>query len=227
MRTTPIARKSLLTICLLLVSTLSVASAQKSSKQHTSVTGAQTREAERRLSDMGYWTGAVDGLLDLATRSALIAFQKWEGRPVTGRLTLNELNAIRTSASPKAREPGYEHVEVHVDRQVLLLVNDESGIKVLPVSTGSEEPFIEDGQTSIAHTPRGRFVVYDKIVGWDGPPGTMYYSNYISGGVAIHGFPSVPTQPASHGCIRIPIFASREVSKLLKLGTQRSRPFVE
>src|SRR5258705_1802408 len=219
MRTTPIARKSLLTVCLLLVSTPSVASAQKSGKQQMSLTGPQTREAERRLSDMGYWTGAVDGLLDLASRSALIAFQKWEGRHVTGRLTLNELNAIRTSASPKARESGYEHVEVDVDRQVLLLVNHEGGIRVLPVSTGSDEPFIEDGQTSIAHTPRGRFVVYDKIVGWDGPLGTMYYSNYISGGVAIHGFPSVPTQPASHGCIRIPIFASREVSKLLKLGT--------
>ena len=221
--------KFLLTVSLLLISTPSTASAQQSTKQHASLARpqtkeaelnrAQTREAERRLSDMGYWTGAVDGRFDPATRSALIAFQKWEGRPVTGRLTLNELNAIRSSASPKAREPGYEHVEVDVDRQVLLLVNHEGGIRVLPVSTGSEEPFIEDGQTSIAHTPRGRFVVYDKIFGWDGPPGTMYYSNYISGGVAIHGFPSVPTQPASHGCIRIPIFASREVSKLLKLGT--------
>ena len=48
---------------------------------------------------------------------------------------------------------------------------------------------------------------------------SMYYSNYISGGVAIHGFRTVPTQPASHGCIRIPIFAAREVSKLLPIGT--------
>jgi hypothetical protein len=47
----------------------------------------------------------------------------------------------------------------------------------------------------------------------------MYYSNYISGGVAIHGFRTVPIQPASHGCIRIPIFAAREVSKLLPIGT--------
>ena len=47
----------------------------------------------------------------------------------------------------------------------------------------------------------------------------MYYSNYISGGVAIHGYRSVPFQPASHGCIRIPIFAARELSKLMELGT--------
>src|SRR6267378_8607328 len=112
--------KSLLTICLLLFSTPSIASAQQSGKHRASLAGAQTREAERRLSDMGYWTGAVDGLFDPATRSALIAFQKYEGRPITGRLTLDELEAIRTSASPKARERGYTHAEVDLDRQVLL-----------------------------------------------------------------------------------------------------------
>jgi len=47
----------------------------------------------------------------------------------------------------------------------------------------------------------------------------MYYSNYISGGVAIHGFRTVPIQPESHGCIRIPMFAAREVSKLMPIGT--------
>jgi lipoprotein-anchoring transpeptidase ErfK/SrfK len=57
-------------------------------------------------------------------------------------------------------------------------------------------------------------------VGWENNvPGSMYYPNYISGGIAIHGSYSVPVKPASHGCIRIPMFAAREVSKLLKLGT--------
>src|SRR2546421_2740684 len=157
--------KSLLTICLLLISTAAIASAQNSGKHHASLTGAQTREAERRLSDMGYWTGAVDGLFDPATRSALIAFQKWEGRPVTGQLTLDELEAIRTSTSPKARELGYAHVEVDLDRQVLLVVNDDGKVRVLPISSGSGKPFVDEGQTSIAYTPRGRFIVYDKVVG--------------------------------------------------------------
>jgi len=212
--------KFLLTICLLLISTPSTASAQQSQKQQASLTRAQTREAERRLSDMGYWTGAVDGLLDPATRSALTAFQKGEGRPITGQLTIAELEAIRTSASPKARELGYAHVEVDLDRQVLLVVSDEGGVRVLPVSSGSGKPFMDDGQMSIAYTPRGRFVVYDKSVGWEKAPfQTMYYPNYISGGVAIHGYRSVPTQPASHGCIRIPMFAARELSRLMELGT--------
>ncbi|HLN98919.1 MAG TPA: L,D-transpeptidase family protein [Pyrinomonadaceae bacterium] len=211
--------KFLLTICLLLISTLTIATAQQRGK-HASLTRAQTREAESRLSDLGYWTGAVDGLFDPATRSALTAFQKWERRPITGQLTLAELEAIRASTSPQAREPGYEHVEVDVDRQVLLVVNGKGSVRVLPVSTGKGKNFIEDGETSIAYTPRGRFIVYDKVVGWEkGSRGSMYYSNYISGGVAIHGHPNVPIHPASHGCIRIPVFSAREVSKLMPVGT--------
>ena len=210
--------KSLLTICLILISAAAMAKAQSDRKQP--LTRSEMREAERRLDDMGYWTGAVDGRLDEATRSALIAFQKYEGRTITGRLTLDELDAIRKSTSPRAREAGYAHVEVDLDRQVLLVVNETDQVRVLPISSGSGKQFVAEGATSVAHTPRGRFLVYDKVDGWEKtPPNSMYYSNYISGGVAIHGSPAVPTRPESHGCIRIPIFAAREMSKLLPIGT--------
>src|SRR5258708_40037970 len=142
--------KLLLTSCLLLISRPSIVSAQ----QRVQLNRAETIEAERRLSEMGYWTGAVDGLFDTATRSALIAFQKWEGRPVTGRFNLDELDAIRTSSSPKAREPGYAHVEVDLDRQVLLVVSDNDDVRVLPVSTGTGSTFMDEGQMSVAYTPR-------------------------------------------------------------------------
>lgn len=206
-----------LAISLLLICAPLIVNAQRA---RTSLSRAQTGEAERRLSGMGYWTGAVDGVFDPATRAAVIAFQKWEGRSVTGELSADELEAIRVSSAPKARDLGYEHVEVDLDRQVLLLVSEAGNVRVLPVSTGNGKEFFYDGQMSIAYTPRGRFVVYEKGVGWENNvPGSMYYPNYISGGIAIHGSYSVPVNPASHGCIRIPMFAAREVSKLLKLGT--------
>ena len=210
-----------LTICLLLNLSASIVLGRQHG-QHPSqtLTRAQTREAEVRLSELGYWTGAVDGHFDPATRSALIAFQKWEGRPVTGRLTLDELESVRSSTPPTARELGYAHVEVDLDRQVLMWVDEGGAVRVLPISSGNDKPFIDEGQTSIAYTPRGRFLVYDKEAGWgNGPLGSVYYANFISGGVAIHGSPSVPNQPASHGCIRIPMFAAIEVSKLLQVGT--------
>ena len=189
-------------------------------QERVTLSRAETREAERRLSELGYWTGPVDGVFDAGSRSALTAFQKWEGRAITSQLTLAELEAIRVATSPQAREPGYEHVEVDLDRQVLLIVNAEGRVRVLPVSTGTGKEFFDDGQTSIAYTPRGRFIVYDKIAGWEhGPIGRMYYPNYISGGIAIHGSRSVPAKPATHGCIRIPMHAAREASKLLRLET--------
>jgi len=211
--------KVLLATGLLLISMLADSRAQQKSTHHVS-TRAQIKEAERRLSELGYWTGPVDGRLDEGTRSALIAFQKWEGRAITGKLTLEDLDAIRNSVPPKARDLGYAHVEVDVDRQVLMLVNEDDGVRVLPVSTGNDKQFMDQGQMSVAYTPRGRFVVYDKTYGWEnGDLGSVYYANYISGGVAIHGYLTVPTTPASHGCIRIPMFAARELSRLLPVGT--------
>lgn len=208
--------KFLLSICLLATSTSLIASAQ----QRASLSRTQIKEAESQLAKLGYWTGPIDGIFDAGTKSALIAFQKWEGREVTGKLSADELETIRNSSSPSAREVGYEHVEIDIDRQVMLIVNAEGGVKALPVSTGTGKQFFDDGQTSIAYTPRGRFIVYDKIAGWEsGPIGRMYYPNYISGGIAIHGSRSVPTKPATHGCIRVPMYAAREVSKLLKLET--------
>lgn len=170
---------------------------------------------------MGYWTGRIDGEIDRATLAALIAFQKMEDREITGRLTHDELEAIRNAAPPRARDLGYKHVEVDLDRQVLLLVNDEGAVvRILPVSTGSGKPYNEKGMKGLAYTPRGRFRVYGKVWGWKRSPlGLLYYPNYISDGVAIHGNPDVPTEPKSHGCIRIPMFASRDVSKMLPVGT--------
>lgn len=208
--------KTQITLALFLLLIAAIPSAYA---QEASLTRPQMREAEQKLAELGYWTGPIDGVLDPATRAALTAFQKWEGRSVTGRLTIAELEAIRNAAAPAPRDGNYAHVEVDIDRQVLLIVDEKERVRVLPVSTGTEKPFVYDGQTSIAYTPRGRFVVYEKGVGWeDNLPG-MYYANYISGGIAIHGSYSVPVQPASHGCIRIPMFAAREVSRLLKLGT--------
>lgn len=205
--------KFLLAICLLVTGSVAIA------QQGKSLDRVSTREAEKRLSELGYWTGPVDGRFDPATRAALIAFQKWEGRTITGRLTSEELEALRNAATPVARDGNYAHVEVDVDRQVLLIVDEKERVRVLPISTGTDKPFVYDEQTSIAYTPRGRFVVYEKGVGWEDNLLGMYYANYISGGIAIHGSYNVPAQPASHGCIRIPLFAAREVSRLLKLGT--------
>ena len=170
---------------------------------------AELREAESRLKEMGY------------RQQALITFQKWEGRKVTGRLTRAEFNAIRDATAPRPKDPGYKHVEVDLDRQVLLLIDDEGAVTtILPVSTGSGEHYKEKRMSGLAYTPRGRFKIYGKIAGWrKSPLGLLYYPNYFSDGLAIHGNPEVPHTPRSHGCVRIPMSAAKEMSEQLEIGT--------
>ena len=185
------------------------------------LTRAETKAAEGRLAEMGYGTGPVDGVIDDLTRNALIAFQKWEGRKVTGRISRQDFDAIMSADAPQAKDSGYKHVEVDLDRQVLLLTDDEGAVKrILPVSSGSNKQYREKGMSGLAYTPRGRFRIIAKISGWrKSPLGLLYYPNYFSGGLAIHGNPSVPRDPQSHGCIRIPMSAAVEMSRLLTLGT--------
>jgi peptidoglycan hydrolase-like protein with peptidoglycan-binding domain len=179
------------------------------------------KEAEARLSEMGYGAGRVDGVIDAVTRNALIAFQKYEGRDVTGRLSREDFDAIMSANAPLARDPGYRHVEVDLDRQVLLLTDGSGAVEqVLPVSTGSEKHYSAKGMSGLAYTPRGRFRIYAKLTGWKKSPlGLLYYPNYFSDGLAIHGNPSVPQSPQSHGCIRIPMSVAAEISRLLPLET--------
>ncbi|MBX3279520.1 MAG: murein L,D-transpeptidase [Acidobacteria bacterium] len=180
----------------------------------------EIREVEARLSELGYWTGPVDGRFDEATRHALIAFQKVTNRPRTGRLTRSERAAVMRASRPTAREGGPAHIEIDLDRQVLYYVDDEGVVtRVLPVSTGNNKDFIAEGWERTAITPIGRFTVMNKIAGWrKSALGRLYYPNYIIGGIAIHGYESVPVKPASHGCIRIPMFAAKDLYRLAPLG---------
>jgi len=182
---------------------------------------AEMKEAEGRLSEMGYGTGRVDGVIDGVTRNALVAFQKWEGRKVTGQLSRDDFDAIMSATAPQAKDSGYKHVEVDLDRQVLLLTDGDGVVKrVLPVSTGSNKHYREKRMSGLAYTPKGRFRIYAKMSGWrKSPLGLLYYPNYFSDGLAIHGNPSVPQTPQSHGCIRIPMLAAVAVSRLLPVGT--------
>jgi hypothetical protein len=213
-----------ITWCLLLTSgvagqSLAVTNAQKGAVAR--LTREEIIEAERRLSELGYWAGEADGYLDPISRHALTAFQKVEGRERTGRLTREELQALREAERPQPLEGGPPHVEIDIRRQVLFVVDGEGAVvRILPVSTGSEASYFDQGKRQRAHTPRGRFTVQRKINGWRlSTLGLLYYPNYFSGGFAIHGSPLVPAYPASHGCVRIPMFASKEFSEMAPVGT--------
>ena len=198
-----------------LTSTNALANTKTKKRDSGPLNRAELKEAESRLSEMGYRTGSM------STQQALITFQKWEGRKITGRLTRAELEALRNATPPRPKDAGYKHVEVDLDRQVLLLTDDDGSVRtILPVSTGSGKHYKEKLMSGLAYTPRGRFKIYNKLAGWKKSPlGLLYYPNYFSDGLAIHGNPEVPHSPQSHGCVRIPMWAAKGMSEQLSVGT--------
>jgi hypothetical protein len=208
-------------IALALLVSASFANTKSKKQGESPLKRREVKEAERRLSEMGYSTGQIDGVIDSATRMGLVTFQKWEGRQITGQLTRAELNAIREATAPRPKDNGYKHVEVDLDRQVMLLTDDDGAVtKILPVSTGSGKQYKEKSMSGLAYTPRGRFRIYGKMEGWrKSPLGLLYYPNYFSDGLAIHGNPEVPHTPRSHGCVRIPMSEAKEISEELPVGT--------
>jgi hypothetical protein len=183
----------------------------------------QVSEARRRLTELGYWMNlTADKKRDDSFRHALMAFQKVEGMKATGRLTAGDLRALRAAERPRPRYTGGPRVEVDLLRQVLFLVNEQGEVeRVLPVSSGNGKAFESEGWERDAITPIGRYFIQRKVEGWrKSALGEMYYPNYILGGIAIHGSPSIPPYPDSHGCVRIPMFAAEEFSRITPVGLE-------
>lgn len=157
--------------------------------------GPSVRFLEQRLAQLHYALERVDGYYGEDTYDAVLAFQKvnWLERDgVVGPAVWRRLNS---ATIPLARYRSGTHLEVDKTRQVLFDVRDGKVARVLPVSTGAT-----------GNTPVGTFHVYSKEAGYNAK--LMYYSMYFLGNFAVHGYPSVPAYPASHGCVRIPIWAA-------------------
>ena len=99
-----------------------------------------------------------------------------------------------------------KHVEVDISRQVMVLANNGKPQHTIPVSTGAPA----------TPTIRGHFRFYSRQAGFNSSG--MYYSVYFRGGYATHGYHSVPTYPASHGCVRNPIPLSVFIYNWVRIG---------
>jgi lipoprotein-anchoring transpeptidase ErfK/SrfK len=182
----------------------------------------ELRTAEQRLANLGYWLTKPDGVVDASTRHAVTAFQKVEGRKRTGTLSRADYRALTTAVAPQPqRRAGERHIEVDLTRQVLFLFgSDGAPEKIVPVSSGNEERYFQEGKWQVAHTVRGEFRVVRKINGVrKAPLGSLYYPMYFYEGWAIHGSNSVPARPASHGCIRVPRGADIMLFRTVPTGT--------
>ena len=149
---------------------------------------------EQRLTDLGYWVANVDERFDTGTHHAVVALQKAAGLDRDGVVGPATRDAIDRGVRPSARTSDGHVIEVDLTRQLLLVVDDGTVSEIHDTSTGR----------SAGTTPVGTWTTTREIDGYrHAPLGTLYRPKYFYRGVAIHGYPSVPPSPASHGCVRV------------------------
>src|SRR5438045_2037542 len=174
---------------------------------HVGSHGADVQALQQKLTSLTYMTAGVDGGFGGGTRDALIAFQKVNGLKLTGEADPPTTDKLATAGPPTAAySTPSDHLEVDIAKQVVYVVRGGTVANTLTTSTGSGQKFTSQGVTQRAITPNGAFNVYWKIPGWhDAPLGHLSKPSLFNVGIALHGYYEVPTYPASHGCVRLPM----------------------
>jgi hypothetical protein len=169
--------------------------------------GVRVLLMQRRLQELGYST-SLGGVFESHTSYAVLAFRKTNRMGTSSyasRQVFNMLFRRRGAFRLRYRGPA-RHIEFDWSRQVLVIARNGRPWRTHHASSGKPS----------TPTVFGTFRFYRK------QPGTnshgMVHSNYFIGGYAIHGYPSVPLYPASHGCIRVPIPQAAGIDRAIEIG---------
>jgi N-acetylmuramoyl-L-alanine amidase len=185
--------------------------------------GASGREVlvlQERLAALHYDVGPLDARFGSDTHHAVVAFQKVNGMKRNGIVGERVWSALAHPVVPKAqnvREGSY--IEVDLTRQVVYLVGDGRIDRILDTSTGGGYSFVVNGERRFAGTELGAHEIFRQIPGWSNTSlGPVYDMTYFVNRTAIHGYPSVPPYPASHGCVRLTLEAMDRLWPELYMG---------
>jgi hypothetical protein len=164
-------------------------------------TGRDVVALRARLAALAFHVPAPSTTFGSELVDSVIAFQKANGLDRTGVVDLATWRALGRAKllKPRYRGPAH-HIEVDKTRQILLEVRGGKVVAILPVSSGAT-----------GNTPEGRHQIRWKALAtttWLGPAILYRTLTFYGNSFAIHGFPSVPAYPASHGCVRIPIWTA-------------------
>ena len=170
--------------------------------------GTFVRILERRLDELGYYLPGIDRSYDYRTADAVRAFNKVQGRVRSGSVSSSTWYALASPKRPRPRStrPRF-HIEIDQTKQVLYMVRRGRITEIVHVSTGAN-----------GYTHDGVYRFYRQIYGYSG--GGLYHPSYFHGLRAIHGWPSVPTYPASHGCVRVPMWTAKWIQSQIDIGDQ-------
>ncbi|MBC7462368.1 MAG: L,D-transpeptidase [Thermoleophilia bacterium] len=165
------------------------------------------RSLRAGLQFRGFYTTSSGGF-DARMGESVIAFHKAYGLSRSSSFNASDWTVLTKRAVAVSYPRAGAHIEIDKGRQILMQVKNGKPWMIIHVSTGRT-----------GNTPAGTH----KIL-WKGEwvpsfyETLLYKSMAFQGGFAIHGYPSVPTTPASHGCVRVPMWIAPRLYSVSPVG---------
>jgi hypothetical protein len=212
--------------------------------------GAEVRQVQERLDELGFFVGEIDGQFGPLFEQALWAYQKLVmnvPRDEASSILTDEIwqdmqrgikiEPMRSSAKGEATR---NHVEIYLPSQVAVFFVDDEPAMIVHISSGDGKEWrevvtIDPGEygntngteplvrreIGVSLTPGGVFR-FDRMVKGlrNSALGGMWDPAYFNYGIAMHGAINVPLYPASHGCIRMSQTAGRTFHQFIDVGDQ-------
>lgn len=190
----------LLSLLLVLSLTAAVIGTQVSALSKYGSTGGEVTQIQQKLSSLGFYTGAVDGIYGSQTRDAVTAFQRSVGLTpdgIAGSKTLlylglsgssnnygysqSEIDLLARIISAEARGEPYEG-QVAVGAVILNRVEHPSFPNTIAGVVYQSGAFscVDDGQINEPVAESSKRAATDALNGWDPSGGCIYYYNPVT-----------------------------------------------
>jgi len=161
--------------------------------------GARVRGLLTALSRLRIRVPYIGSTFNSQCADSVMAFQKAYRLPRTYVFDGDDWRRLDGAEPVRPRFSGPStHIEVDKGRQILMVVKGGAVYGLIAVSTGAT-----------GSTPEGSFHIQQKHpFTTSGYGGILFRTMGFVGNFAIHGYAPVPPYPASHGCIREPMWVA-------------------
>jgi len=181
------------------------------------LSGEDIRELEKRLKELGFNPGALDGVFDRKAAEAVMELQKINNLPITGIVDQDTWKALgqdcEPTNNPQTPAPeGQIKIIIEKDKRLLTVYADGKPYKQYPIAIGKPN----------TPSPVGEWKIINKSIEWGSGFGTRWLGLNVPWGIyGIHGTnkPWSIGQAASQGCFRMYNKHVEEIYPWVKVGT--------
>jgi peptidoglycan hydrolase-like protein with peptidoglycan-binding domain len=200
---------------------------------HPGMAGTAVRTLQRRLAQLHYYPGPVNGRFGTDTLEAVWAFKEVQGLPTAA--AADDVGPDMQQALARPRLPqvlvpggGGTRIEVNLAAEVLVLYAHSQVQLITHISAGGGYYYRcpGGGTCGPALTPDGNYRARLFVAGWLRVAlGRMYNPVFFIGtNFAIHGDVPIPLKPASHGCVRVPVDVANVLYQQIRISQGRGTP---